>query len=143
MKQAAGVMLIVFGLLAGASTASLNVRAEKAGKPARERFFESVGGALCCLTLVVPGFILALAGGKKSDGKYRPPPQPHGQPDSGREPKPAEPGAAQPLPRVVGADGKIVLTCLACYADVRVNVSVGVKVVDCPGCGREIRVASS
>jgi hypothetical protein len=65
------------------------------------------------------------------------------QPDAEREPNPAEPGTAQPLPRVVGADGKIALTCLACYADVRVEVPFGIKVVDCPNCGREIRVTSS
>ena len=39
--KAVGIVLIVFGLFAAASTASLNMQAEKAGKPARERFLES------------------------------------------------------------------------------------------------------
>lgn len=141
MKQAVGLALIVLAMMAGATTASLNMQAEKAGLPARERFLESVGGALCALSFAVPGFFLALAGGKKGKGKYRPPSQPR-QPDSGREPNPPQPGAAQPLPRVVGADGKIQLTCLACFADVRVEVPSGVKVVTCPKCEREIQVTS-
>ena len=143
MKQIVGLALIAFGMLAGASAASVNMRNEKAGMPAAERFGEALGGACCSLSLAVPGFVLALSGRKKGDRKYRPPSQ------SNREPKPepasypGRPGAAEPPPRAVGADGKILLTCMACYADVRVDVPFGVKVVDCPKCGHEIRVVSS
>jgi hypothetical protein len=76
MKKIVGLAMIVFGMMAGASTATLNLQNEKAGKPADQRFFESLGGACCSLALVVPGFILALSGGKKGDEKYRPSPRP-------------------------------------------------------------------
>jgi hypothetical protein len=78
--KSVGILLIALGMFAAAATASLSPQAEKAGKPARERFLESVGGALFCLVLVVPGVFLALAGGKKCDGKYRPPPPPRSAP---------------------------------------------------------------
>lgn len=144
MKQIVGLALIAFGMLAGASAASVNMRNEKAGMPAAERFGEALGGACCSLSLAVPGFVLALSGGKKKgDGKYRPPSQLDREPGSEPASYPARPGAAEPPPRVVGADGKIPLTCMACYADVRVEVPHGVKVVDCPKCGHEIRVVSS
>jgi hypothetical protein len=113
-----------------------------AGKPARERFLESVGGALYCLTLVVPGLFLAFAGGKKKGGAYRPPAQPRSSSAPTKDPNAPEPVAPQLAPRVVGTDGKIALTCLACFAEVRVEVPFGVSVVTCPKCEREIRVLS-
>lgn len=61
MKQVAGVALIAFGMLGGFSTAVLHMRMERAGVPTAERFGQTLGGALCVLTLVVPGFILALS----------------------------------------------------------------------------------
>lgn len=144
MKQIVGLALIAFGMLAGASAATLNMKSEKAGKPAAERFGEALGGACCSLSLAVPGFVLALSGGKKKgDGKYRPSPRSNREPGADKGPDPAQPGAAGPLPRIVGADGKILLTCMACYADVRVDAPFGVKVVDCPKCGHEIRVTPS
>lgn len=80
--KAFGIVLIVFGLMAGASAASLNMQAEKAGKPQRERFLEGVGGALCSLTLVGGGTLLAWLGGRKpSEDGYR-------KPGKGREDDP-------------------------------------------------------
>ena len=71
--KALGIVLIVFGVMAGASTASLNMQAEAKGAPQAERLGQAIGGSLCSLTLVIGGFFLARSGDKKSSGKYRPP----------------------------------------------------------------------
>ena len=61
-----GVLLIVFGLLAAASTAATYQMSEGQGLPADQRFFNAVGGMLCCLTLVIPGIFLLTRGAKRS-----------------------------------------------------------------------------
>ena len=71
--KALGIILIVFGVLAGASTASLNMQAEAKGAPPAERIGQAIGGALCSLTLVIGGFLLARSADQKSSGRYRPP----------------------------------------------------------------------
>ncbi len=65
MKSALGILLIVFGVLAGASAASMNMKAEAQKLPPAERLGQAIGGMLCSLTLVGGGFILARAGSKK------------------------------------------------------------------------------
>jgi len=72
VKSALGIVLIVFGVLAGASAASMNMNAEAQKLPPAERLGQAIGGALCSLTLVGGGFFLALSGGKKVKHRDQP-----------------------------------------------------------------------
>ena len=67
--KALGIVLIVFGVMAGVSTASLNMQNEAKGMPQAERLGQAIGGSLCSLTLVLGGFFLARASDKKSTDK--------------------------------------------------------------------------
>ena len=64
--KALGIVLIIFGVMAGASTASLNMQNEAKGMPPAQRLGQAIGGALCSLTLVGGGFLLARSADKKS-----------------------------------------------------------------------------
>jgi len=80
--KAVGILLIVFGLFAGAGAASMNMKNQAQGKPQAERLGEAIGGALCSLTLVVAGAILAwMSDRKPPEGGYR-------RPDTNREEDP-------------------------------------------------------
>lgn len=80
--KAIGIVLIVFGMLSGVSTASLNMKNEAQKMPQAERFGQAVGGALCSLTLVGGGVLLAwMAGRKPVEGGYR-------RPEKGRDDDP-------------------------------------------------------
>jgi hypothetical protein len=72
--KAIGILLIVFGLFAGAGAASMNMNNEAKNQPQAERLGEAIGGALCSLTLVVTGAILAWMSDRKppGDGYRRP-----------------------------------------------------------------------
>jgi hypothetical protein len=65
MKSVLGIVLIVMGVLAGASAASMNMKAETQKIPPAERLGQAIGGSLCSLTLVVGGFLLARSGDRK------------------------------------------------------------------------------
>lgn len=135
--KALGILLIVFGTLGGVGTAASQFRDGAA--PGQERFFQAIGGMIFCLVLVVPGFLLLNRRHSTESGtaplrprKKRPP----------REPEPEPEPVTPPSPKhAVGADGKVALTCLACYTEVRAEVPPGAEMVDCPKCGREIKVA--
>lgn len=72
--KALGILLIVFGLMAGAGAASMNMKNEAQRKPQAERLGEAIGGALCSLTLVVAGAFLAWKSDRKPpEGGYRRP----------------------------------------------------------------------
>jgi hypothetical protein len=74
--KALGIILIIFGMCAGVGAASTNMRNEAQGMPPDQRFGQAVGGALCSLTLVVGGVLLALRGDRKpADRRYRRPPE--------------------------------------------------------------------
>lgn len=136
-----GVLLILFGLLAAGSMGTLNAQSEAQGVPPDQRFFQALGGACCSLTLIVPGIFMTLGRGKTRGGPYQRPSgarHPSG-PESGEGS--SEPDPPKPAMRAVGADGKAVVTCLACFNEVRVELPAGVKVVPCPRCEREIQVS--
>ena len=68
MKSALGIVLIVFGVLAGASAASMSMSPQAQKLSSAERLGQAIGGALCSLTLVGGGFLLARSGGKSTRG---------------------------------------------------------------------------
>jgi hypothetical protein len=68
-RKALGFVLIVFGVLSGASTASVSGR----GKDADERFYMAVGAVLFSLTAVVVGFLLVRSGSKRTKDRERQP----------------------------------------------------------------------
>lgn len=135
-----GILLIVFGLLAGASSAASSAAAKAQDVPGEQRFFNALGGALCSLVLIVPGVYLVVSSGKPS-GKYRARRGERAESVDERRPRSSAPVPPKPAAREIGADGKVALTCLACFTEVRAEVPSGATVVTCPQCEREIHVS--
>jgi hypothetical protein len=73
--KAVGLVLIVIGLLAGASTGASGARPAQRGASDAEKFGTAIGGALFSLLCVIGGAALALSGQKKKkgDGSYQRP----------------------------------------------------------------------
>lgn len=68
IAQLAGLLLIAFGMMAGASTAAAFAQAKRHNVPERERFWQAVGGALCGLTCGGSGVLLVALGSRKPRG---------------------------------------------------------------------------
>jgi hypothetical protein len=67
--KAIGIVLIVFGVLAGASGVSMNMTPEAQRLPPAERLGQAVGGVLITLTLIGVGFLFVNLGDKKPKGR--------------------------------------------------------------------------
>jgi hypothetical protein len=115
VKSALGIVLIAFGILAGAS-AAVNNQAEAKGLAPAERFGQAVGGALCSLTLVVAGAALVVS-------------------------KPKHPAADKPRrAKSTKESGPIRFPCPGCGTRLRVARSRAGDEMQCPVCEQRTRV---
>ena len=71
MRQGLGIALLVLGVLAGMSAASMAMKAEAQRLPPAERVGQAIGGSLCSLTPIVGGFFLIRSGAKQTSQDIR------------------------------------------------------------------------
>ena len=141
-RPALGVGLIVIGMLCAASSAAVVAQDKGKGASGAALTAQAIGGALCSLTFGIPGIYLALSRSSSKRGRTgRSAGQWPVSPRTGDGSDSAEVDPPKPAKLPVGADGKLSLTCLACFAEVRVEVPAGASIVTCPKCEREIPVS--